>query len=137
MATITPPTPPSDRIQSGPAPETPAVHTPLAGAAPRRVWQVPLFLAGVTTCALVVGLRSFGGDSARRQVDRELADVRHILGRSDGDGTIAVQHARRAMELSEKAPKRKGEALFLLGSAEVRVAEQANAAEAVEWWKTA
>jgi tetratricopeptide (TPR) repeat protein len=136
MATITAQAPIADRVTNA-AP--PSLSRPGAPPVPptRPVWQVPVFLAGV---ALLVGVwvgRPLVGNPAARQVDHELARARELLHRQDADGQEAAEHARKALELAGSFPGRRAEALFLLGSAESRLAERAPANESLELWKNA
>ena len=104
---------------------------------PRQLWQAPLFLVGVGVLAFVWISRPFAANQAGRAIDHELDAVRQALGRSDGDPGAAAEHARRALDLAEAYPDRRGEALFLLGSAEVRLADRLPDAEAVGFWQSA
>jgi hypothetical protein len=131
MATTTAPTPSPEGIQSPPNRSTPEP------APPRRLWQVPLFLGGITILTLVTLLRPFGVDPVGRHIDRELQAAEKILNKPEGDGAVAAEHARHALELAEKHPDRLGAANFQLGSAELRLADSASANEAAEWWKSA
>jgi TolA-binding protein len=103
----------------------------------RQLWQVPVFLSGVGLLALVFTGRPFGGSHSLRDVDRELEAARRLIDRSDGDARAAAQHARRALERAGTFPDRRAEALFLLGSAEARLADRAPGLEAADFWKSA
>ena len=97
-----------------------------AGASPtgspaRQLWQVPVFLLGVTTLLLVVCHRPCSGDCSKKDLDHKLDHVRHLLTHNKAEEALAL--AREAVEQSERLPDRLGEAWFLLGSAEMRLAD--------------
>src|SRR5436305_1320502 len=126
-ATITADTPAADNSTAAPA-ATPRDEPP-------QLWQVPTFLAGVGALLTLWLGRPFGGDPAVRQLDREIAAARQLLGGKDAPA--AVEHARRALERTDAFPDRRGEVLFVLGSAEEFQAERAPAAAAAELWRVA
>jgi hypothetical protein len=133
MATITGQATSADKPANAADASSPA-H---AESAPRQLWQAPLFLAGVGLLVFVWMTRPFAANDSGRGVDRELDLARQQLGRSDGDAAAAADHARRALEFAEAYPDRRGEALFLLGSAEVRLADRVPELEAAGFWQSA
>ena len=123
-----------------PPPSTPQDSgRPPAGneAPPRQFWQAPLFLAGLALLALVCYRRSFSTDRTAKEIDHYLAEARQVLNRANGDCRVAADAARKALDLAAQYPDRQGEAFFLLGSAEVRLADRAPAPAAAEMWKGA
>jgi tetratricopeptide (TPR) repeat protein len=103
----------------------------------RQLWQAPVLLLGAGVLAFVVINRPFGTNPCGRDIDRELTAARQEIGRSDGDAAAAAEHARRALQLADAYPDRRGEALLLLGSAEVRLADRLPDLEAAGHWQSA
>jgi len=72
-----------------------------------------------------------------RKLDRDLAAVRQMLLRSEGDAEEAFQLLQGVMEHIDQFPRRAGEAHFLFGTASVRLAERAGAGQAGPHWQAA
>jgi tetratricopeptide (TPR) repeat protein len=107
------------------------------GSRRRQLWQVPLFLAGVGALLAVWYYRPTAGDHSARQLDRDLAAVRQLVANPDGgalEAEEAVRVAERAVEASERVEARAGEAYFLLGSAQVRLADRSKPEDAWQHW---
>jgi tetratricopeptide (TPR) repeat protein len=115
---------------------SPTVSADTAGAGPRPLWQVPVFLAGVTTLVVVLVTRA-PAESGPRQVERQLAHARQLLSRADGDAEAAAEAARRAVELIGPDGDRAGEAFFLLGTAKMRLGDHAPGDAARPHWAEA
>jgi tetratricopeptide (TPR) repeat protein len=91
---------------------------------------------GVVALTVVLLTRPLGAESTARQLDHDLAAVRHQLSRAEGDGATTVTLATRAVEVAREFPDRAGEAEYLLGSAHLRLAERSKAAQAAEHWRS-
>lgn len=115
---------------------SPTVSPDTTGAGPRPLWQVPVFLAGVTTLVVVLVTRA-PADSGPRQVERQLNHARQILSHADGDAEAAAEAARRALEIIGPDGDRAGEAYFYLGSAEMRLGDHAPGDAARPHWEAA
>ena len=138
MATITSSLPSTDIVTTKEAGSPVAVRAGEgSGNSSRQLWQVPVFLAGVGVLVSVCLGRPLGGDHNVRQLDRTLANARKILNQPDGDPREAANLARRALDSAQAFPGRLATAQFLLGSAEVRLAERASTLEGAEFWKSA
>jgi tetratricopeptide (TPR) repeat protein len=101
------------------AESSPTVSLDTAGAGPRPLWQVPVFMAGVAALAAVLVTRA-PADSGPRQIERRLSQARQILSRPDGDAAAAAEAAQHALDLTGPDGDRAGEAYFLLGTARMR-----------------
>jgi tetratricopeptide (TPR) repeat protein len=123
MATLTPP---------ATSTEAAAVR---AGISPRPLWQAPLFVVGVAALAFVWLVRPFASDDGTRQAERDLNAARSLLGRSEGDPQKALTLAQRALDRGPQSQA--GEAHYLLGSAEARLAERATPNLAPDHWRQA
>jgi tetratricopeptide (TPR) repeat protein len=115
---------------------SPTVSPDTAGAGTRPLWQVPVFLAGVTTLVVVLVTRA-PAESGPRQIERDLTHARQNLNRSDGDPKAAAEAAGKAVELIGPDGDRAGEAYFLLGTAEMRLGDRASGDAARPHWAEA
>jgi tetratricopeptide (TPR) repeat protein len=104
----------------------------------RALWQVPVFFLGVGVLTGIFLCRPLGGDLVSRQVDSELREVRKMLNRPDLDVTQvqkAVTISARTLEHAQAVPDRQGEAHYLHGVAQVRLALLVNdEPQAKELW---
>src|SRR5579859_5236921 len=101
---------------------SPSAPSGPAGARPRPLWQVPVFLIGVAALTGAWFLHD-PAESGARQPDRQLSRARQMLNRSDGDAEAAAEVARQAVELAGSDGDRAGEAYFYLGTANMRLAD--------------
>ncbi len=95
----------------------------------RSLWQVPLFLVGVGVLTGICLARPLGGDVVNRQVDNELREVRKLLNHPEIDVALAekaIKTAAQALERTQTVPNRAGEARYLHGLAQVRLAQILN-----------
>jgi tetratricopeptide (TPR) repeat protein len=88
------------------------------------LWQVPVFLLGMTALLWLWFVRPWAGEDPRRQITRDLEAARHVLAQPDGDLEAAVALARRAVKESRQFPEHTGEALLVLGLSHLRLAEK-------------
>ena len=72
-----------------------------------------------------------------RHLHHELAEARRLLDRQAGDPDAALQHAQQAVDNLMYDQERAAEAFFLLGSAHLRAADQAEESAAQEHWHEA
>ncbi len=94
-------------------------------ASVRQLWQAPVFVAGVAALLAVWLSRPSPGPDPACQLEHYLAAAREQLARPGGDAREAVQLAQLALEEAERLQQRKGEALFLLGTAYLRLGDRA------------
>lgn len=104
-------------------------------ATPSRLWQVPLFLAGVLALAWASALRPGPGESLARRLEDELSDARRALARIPPDVETALAKGEAALTDAERYPARAGEAHLLLGSA--RLVRASAASSDSGGWKDA
>jgi tetratricopeptide (TPR) repeat protein len=88
------------------------------------LWQVPVFLLGMTALLWLWFVHPWAGEDPDRQITRDLEAARHVLAQPDGDWEAAVALARRAVEASRQFPARTGEAHLVLGLSHLRLAEK-------------
>jgi len=100
----------------------------------KRLWQVPVFLVGVAALFAVWHYRPLWTDHPARQIERDLSAVRRLLANPESDVEEEVRIAERAVETSEQVEDRAGEAYFLLGSAQIMLAERAAPCDAWQHW---
>ncbi|MHB1427035.1 MAG: tetratricopeptide repeat protein, partial [Gemmataceae bacterium] len=103
----------------------------------RRLWHVPVFFVGVTAFVVVCLMRGMVPPDPVRQLHHELAEARRLLDRDANDPSAALQHAQQAVENLTYDQGRAAEAYFLLGSAHLRMADQAGESAAAEHWREA
>jgi tetratricopeptide (TPR) repeat protein len=96
----------------------------------RQLWQVPAFLTGVLAVLGVVASIPYLHEPGLRLLDHDLAAIRKALDRPGAPGEDVLARAERALARTEQNPERVGEAHFLLGSVQERLADQAPAARA-------
>jgi tetratricopeptide (TPR) repeat protein len=101
------------------------------------LWQAPLFVLGVAALAAVWFGRPYLAPNGARRVERDLAEARQLLARSDGDAEHALELAEAALEASDPHSETAGVATFLAGWACVRIAEKADPVRARELWPRA
>jgi TolA-binding protein len=110
----------------------------LAASVPRRLWQIPVFFVGVVALVAVCLAQPFLKEKRpERQLHHDLAEVRRLLHHKPANPDEVLQIAQRAVDQIMYAPERETEAIFLLGSAHVRVAESATGPAAEEHWRAA
>jgi hypothetical protein len=102
-----------------------------------RLWQVPLFFVGVTALIVVCLTRGLVAPDPGRQLHHELAEARRLLDREANDPNGALRYAQQAVDNLMYDQGRAAEAYFLLGSAHLRLADQASEASAGEHWREA
>jgi tetratricopeptide (TPR) repeat protein len=100
-------------------------------------WQVPAFLAGLAALALVSFGRPLWHVTEVEKLDRQLTAARKALHQSPPDLKEALELAEAALNRAQHYPDRLGEAHFLLGSADCRLAEQSPPSEADSIWQQA
>jgi tetratricopeptide (TPR) repeat protein len=96
-----------------------------------------VFTVGVAALLAVWFGRPLWADTPQRRFERDLAAARHLLAHPNGDAAEAQRLARRAVDASAELPERAGEALLLLGTAHLRLAEAAEPADAAAQWRSA
>jgi tetratricopeptide (TPR) repeat protein len=114
---------------------TPSAPSARAARRPGQLWQVPVFLLGVSALAAAAAGSPLGGDAAKRTLERHLAAARHHVAR--GDGEAAEADARQAVALAAAAPELAGEARYLLGTALLVRADHAAAGDAAALYREA
>jgi tetratricopeptide (TPR) repeat protein len=102
----------------------------------RHLWQVPVFFTGVVALVAVWVSRPLLPDPDR-VFNHDLTEARRLLQDPRGDAHKAAQLARRAVELAEQTPEHRGEAELVLGTAHMRLAEQAPPDLARDHWRQA
>src|SRR5579875_2653690 len=100
----------------------------------RRLWQVPVFFLGVAAVVAVCLMRGYVASDPVHQLHHELAEARQLLERDSSDPDGALRHAQQAVDNLTYDQGRAAEAFFLLGSAHLRIAEQAGAPATSEHW---
>ncbi len=103
----------------------------------RQLWQVPVFFMGVAAVLAVFLTRGLVTPDPVRQMHHDLAEARRLLERDANDPNGALQHAQQAVDHLMYDQGRAAEAFFLLGSAHIRVGEQAGESAAGEHWSEA
>lgn len=100
-----------------------AKETACAGSPARRLWQVPLFAAGVLAFVAVAWQRPTRHDSGARQLDRDLARLRAALNERRPRADELLPLAEDAVARSEaRVSRHVAEAHFLAGSLHARFA---------------
>jgi tetratricopeptide (TPR) repeat protein len=97
---------------------------PARSTASRHLWQVPVFLLGAAAVAAVLILRPHIGADTLSAAERQLHDARQAL---DKDPTAAVQRGLRVIALTDRFPQLAGEAHFVVGSARLKLSDDAGA----------
>jgi hypothetical protein len=101
---------------------------------PRYLWQVPLFFVGVVAVVTVLLTRGLVAPDPVRQLHHDLSEARRALQHHPVDPEGALQHARQAVDNLMYDPGRAAEAYFLLGSANIQVAERDGDSSGEEHW---
>src|SRR5262249_49204443 len=115
----------------------PVATTPESAQPPRPLWQAPLFVLGVSALVYVWCCRPLFENNPRRLIERDLANARAALVKPDGDATYAHKLATRAAAASENFTEFRGQAMFLVGYADLQLAEKARGKEASELYREA
>jgi tetratricopeptide (TPR) repeat protein len=92
----------------------------------RPLWQVPVFLVGVTALAVAWFVRP-PADSGPRRITWLLNRARQNLNRPDGDAEAAARDAQQAIDMIEvlyPGGDRAGEGYLLLGTARMRLGDR-------------
>jgi TolA-binding protein len=101
-----------------------------------QLWQIPTFLFGLLILGTVWGTRPLWYDPDGLRFQHELSSSRHAI--ESGTGIQeATQLLSDALTHSNEHPRHKGEVQFLLGSAYVRLAENATGDRARGLWQQA
>lgn len=108
-----------------------------ANRSPQHLWQVPLFLLGVTAVVLMGVFRPFRDETGHRQLDRDLGHVREALDEKRPHPAELAPRAEDALARSEMYCRRTGEAHFLLGTIYLRLAGSTPPPQAAETWQKA
>jgi tetratricopeptide (TPR) repeat protein len=103
----------------------------------RQMWQVPVFFVGLVAVVTACLTRGLVAPDPVRQLHHDLAEARRLLHHHAGDPDGALRYARQAVDNLMYDPTRSAEAFFLLGSAQLHVAEQASEAPDEETWRQA
>src|SRR5271166_5906360 len=102
-----------------------------------RLWQVPIFLVGVTALAAVAMNRHCDGDCDQRALERELVAARDLLSKPDGKLETVIAMIQKVLDQSDKIPRKLGEVHFLLGTAELRQADHSPPTKAHALYRSA
>jgi tetratricopeptide (TPR) repeat protein len=102
-----------------------------------QLWQLPMFLAGVVAILVVALGRPLWRNAEQRIVDRSLTTLSRALDQGPAELRAAIEQVEQNLDRFERVPARRGEAHFLLGQANVRLAEDASAAAAADRHATA
>jgi TolA-binding protein len=101
-----------------------------------QLWQIPTFVFGLLVLGAVWGTRPLWYDPDGLRFQHELSSSRHAI--ESGTGIQeATQLLSDALIHSNEHPRHKGEVQFLLGSAYVRLAENATGDRARGLWQQA
>jgi TolA-binding protein len=104
----------------------------------RPLWQAPLFVVGVGALLFVSLARPTLGSVSGRRLDRELAAIRKLLTRPDGDMEEVLHRASALLEMAQRTgPDHVGEAHLLIGIALVRLSDGSTADRAATNWRAA
>jgi outer membrane protein assembly factor BamD (BamD/ComL family)/TolA-binding protein len=103
----------------------------------RQLWQVPVFFVGLAAIVVACLTRGLVAPDPVRQLHNHLSEARRLLERDANDPDAALQHAQQAVDTLPTDPSRAAEAYFLLGSAHLRVADQAGEPTNKEHWQEA
>ncbi len=125
-----------DPITPTPAPANPTEDRP-SRISLRQLWQVPLFFVGVVAILTACLTRGLVAPDPVRQLHHDLAEARRLLHRRANDPDGALQHAQQAVENLMYDQGRAAEAFYLLGLAQIQVADQADESAAEEHWRQA
>jgi tetratricopeptide (TPR) repeat protein len=104
--------------------------------ASRRLWQVPLFLLGVSALVAFLVARPYW-NNPRFRAEVRLGFARRIFVRNEGEADRQAQFAREYLEVAGPDDDLAGEAHLLLGSALARTARHLRGGEALPLWKEA
>ena len=102
-----------------------------------RLWQVPIFLIGVTAVVAVAMNRHCDDDCEQRALERELVAAHHLLTKADCNFDTVVAMLHKALEQGDKIPRKLGEIHFLVGTAELRLADRSPATPAHALYRSA
>src|SRR3954466_7095901 len=91
---------------------------------PRHLWQVPVFLLGVAALVALLYFRPHFGPDTVAAAESQLKDARQAL---DKDPAAAVQRGLRVIAVADRYPQLAGEAYFVVGSARLKLADDAGA----------
>src|SRR4051812_16627274 len=94
------------------------------GRPPLQLWQVPTFLLGLG-CLVASWVTFHCGCTPSCWSLREVTAARQILSRPDGNVESAMALLTRVLEQGELASAQRGEVQFLLGTAQLRLADRA------------
>jgi predicted negative regulator of RcsB-dependent stress response len=109
------------------APETASLEGALgrASRAPRHLWQVPTFFAGLLALLAVLGGAAFRRAPASEQLTREIAALREGLHQPRTPPEQMLPLAEHILDSARKDfPERAAEAHFLLGLVHARLADR-------------
>lgn len=104
---------------------------------PRRLWQVPVFLAGVLAVLAVVLVRPPGAQPAHSTIDAELHAAREALRQTPSDDRAALRFARKVLDHADAPPAAAAEAHYVVGLILSRQAQAADAKAAPALWQAA
>jgi hypothetical protein len=130
---------PGERMEPNKVPATPSYlgEQRSSSLSLRHLWQVPVFFVGVAALLTTCLMRSLIAPDPVQQLHHHLAEARRLLERDTNDPDGALRHAQLAVENLLYDQGRAAEAFFLLGSAHLRIAEQAGAPATSEHWHEA
>src|SRR5262245_7177943 len=89
---------------------------------PRHLWQVPVFFLGAAALAAVLVLRPYLGPDTLASAEHQLHEARQALTK---DPAATVQRGLRVIALADRYPQLAGEAHFLVGTARLKLADDA------------
>ena len=94
-----------------------------APAAARHLWQVPAMVLGVAAVIAVLTVRPRNSIDTTGDAEHQLREARKALEQSPPDAAGALQHADSVLAMADQYPQLAGEAHFLAGSADLRLAD--------------
>jgi tetratricopeptide (TPR) repeat protein len=125
MGTIEAPTPPTAQGHSA------------SSVRPGRLWQAPVFIAGLIAVLAAWLARPPARPDPDRVVEQRLLAAREELARPDCDPAQALDMAQQALDAAELVPDRVGEAHMMVGTAHLHLGAATTAALAQEHYTLA
>jgi hypothetical protein len=99
---------------------------PFSPAAPRQLWQVPIFVLGISALIAVPLARSSWHSSDEPALARQLIHARQELAKSPAEAQQALERVQKVLESINRFPQFAAEAHFLAGSARLRLIDPIN-----------
>jgi hypothetical protein len=102
-----------------------------------QLWQAPLFCLGLMALIVVGSLHPFWGSNPTRRLERQLDSARRGLEQPWPDIDAVIAKAEFVLADDSATPVQQSLAHFLIGSAQLRRADQLSDVQALEAWEMA